>query len=191
LKRCPTCNQVFEEEWLSFCTQDGTTLIESGPLPSDPPQKAKQSAAVETASPNEQATWNLPSGSESGGQLSDPPAVKPAWESPSSPVPPAPVWRPPPPPAYAVAPNKSLGIASMVLGIISITIGWMCFGPIPAIAAIILGSVSLSQIKKNPERVTGKQFAWVGVITGSLALVMFAGVMVFYVIAAIMSANQR
>jgi hypothetical protein len=90
-----------------------------------------------------------------------------------------------------VAPNKSLGIASMVLGIISITIGWMCFGPIPAIAAIILGSVSLSQIKKNPERVTGKQFAWVGVITGSLALVMFAGVMVFYVIAAIMSANQR
>jgi hypothetical protein len=39
--------------------------------------------------------------------------------------------------------------------------------------------------------VTGKQFAWVGVITGSLSLVMFAAVMVFYVIASIMSANQR
>jgi hypothetical protein len=88
-------------------------------------------------------------------------------------------------------PNKSLGIAAMVLGIISVTIGWMCFGPIPAIAAIILGAVALSQIKKNPERVAGKQFAWVGVITGSLALVMFAVVMAFYFIAAIMSANQR
>jgi len=70
-------------------------------------------------------------------------------------------------------------------------VGWMCFGPIPAIAAIILGAVSLSQIKKNPERVTGKQFAWVGVITGILSLVMFAGVMVFYIVAMIMSANQR
>jgi len=51
--------------------------------------------------------------------------------------------------------------------------------------------VSLSQIKKNPERVTGKQFAWVAIITGSLSLVMFAGVMVVYVITAIINANQR
>ena len=78
----------------------------------------------------------------------------------------------------------------MILGIISVTIGWMCFGPIPAIAAIILGSVALSQIKKDPERVTGKQFAWVGVITGSLALVMFAVVMIFYVFTAIMTAPR-
>jgi hypothetical protein len=78
----------------------------------------------------------------------------------------------------------------MILGIISVTVGWMCFGPIPAIAAIILGAVALSQIKKSPERVTGKQFAWVGVITGSLSLVIYAVVMVVYVIAMI-SVNQR
>jgi hypothetical protein len=78
----------------------------------------------------------------------------------------------------------------MVLGIISITVGWICFGPIPAIAAIILGFVSLSQIKKDPERVTGRQFALIGVITGGLTLVIYAGVMVLYFIALI-SANQR
>ena len=176
MKRCPTCNQTFEEEWLSFCTQDGTTLIDDAPLSSEPPPTVKSSIPAE-ATPNEQPTWNLPSGTGSGGQLSEPQPFKP--------------WQPPPPPAYTVPPNKSLSVASMILGIISVTVGWMCFGPIPAIAAIILGAASLSQIKKNPERVTGKQFAWVGVITGSLSLVMFAGVMVFYVIASIMTANQR
>ena len=68
-------------------------------------------------------------------------------------------------------------MASMILGIISITIGWLCFGPILAIAAIIIGAVALSQIKNTPERVGGKQMAWTGVITGSLALV---GIIIFY-----------
>ena len=176
MKRCPTCNQTFEEEWLSFCTQDGTTLIDDAPLSSEPPPTVKASIPAEAATPNEQA-WNLPSGSGSGGQLSEPQPFKP--------------WQPPPPPAYAIPPNKSLSVAAMVLGIISVTVGWMCFGPIPGIAAIILGAVALSQIKKNPERVTGRQFAWVGVITGSLTLVIYTGVMVVYVIAAIMTANQR
>jgi hypothetical protein len=177
VKRCPTCNQTFEEEWLSFCTQDGTTLIDSAPLSSAPPPGIKATAPTEAASPNEQATWNLPSGSGSGGRLSKPQPFKP--------------WQPPPPPSYAQSPNKSLSVAAMILGIISVTVGWMCFGPIPAITAIILGGVSLSQIKKDPERVTGKQFAWVAIITGGLSLVMFAGVMVFYIITAIMGASQR
>lgn len=177
MKRCPSCNQTFDEEWLSFCTQDGTTLIEDA-APAEPPPTIGASNPAEAAIPDEQATWNLPSGSGSGGQLSEPQSVKP-------------VWQPPPPPAYAQPPNKSLSVAAMVLGIISVTVGWMCFGPFPGIAAIILGAVSLSQIKKNPERVTGRQFAWVGVITGSLTLVIYAGVMVVYVIIAIMSASQR
>ena len=178
MKRCPTCNQTFQEEWLSFCTNDGTTLIDDAPLSSEPAPTIGASIPAEAASPNEQATWNLPSGSGSGGQLPEAQPIKPAWQ-------------PPPPPAYAEPPNKSLSLASMILGIISVTVGWMCFGPMPAIVAIILGAVSLSQIKKNPERVTGRQFAWVGVITGSLSLIIFAGLVVVYVIAAIMTANQR
>lgn len=66
----------------------------------------------------------------------------------------------------------------MILGIISVTVGWLCMGPLLAIAAIVIGAVALSQIKKTPERVGGSQMAWTGVITGSLALV---GIIIFYV----------
>lgn len=69
-------------------------------------------------------------------------------------------------------------MASMILGIISITIGWLCFGPLLAIAAIVTGAIALSQIKKTPERVGGKQMALIGVVTGSLAVL---GIMIFYV----------
>jgi hypothetical protein len=27
MKRCPTCNQTFTDEWLTFCTQDGSSLV--------------------------------------------------------------------------------------------------------------------------------------------------------------------
>jgi hypothetical protein len=73
----------------------------------------------------------------------------------------------------------------MVIGIISITVGWLCFGPVPAIVAIILGGVALSQIKKNPERVGGKQAAWVGILTGSATVVIYAIFLILYVIAMI------
>lgn len=73
----------------------------------------------------------------------------------------------------------------MVIGIISITVGWLCFGPVPGIVAIILGGVALSQIKKNPERVGGKQAAWVGIFTGSATVVIYAIFLILYVIAMI------
>jgi hypothetical protein len=174
MKRCPTCNQTFEEEWLSFCTLDGTTLMEEAALPSDPPPTVRGSAPPPAASPQEQATWNLPSDRGGSGARLQPPPIQ--------------GWQPPPPPSVQ-AQNKSLAIAAMIIGIISVTVGWMCFGPIPAIAAIIMGAVSHSQIKKNPERVSGKQFAWVGVITGSVTLVIYACIMVLYIVAAIAGAN--
>ena len=37
MKRCPTCNRTFEEDWLAFCTQDGTTLVEESPARADEP----------------------------------------------------------------------------------------------------------------------------------------------------------
>ena len=68
----------------------------------------------------------------------------------------------------------------MVIGIISVTVGWMCLGPIPGIAAIIMGAIALSQMKKTPDRVGGKPMAVVGVVTGSVTLLVYIGVMIFY-----------
>lgn len=161
MKRCPTCNQTFEEEWLSFCTRDGTTLIDEYVASSEPPPTTM--ASIQPDAP----AWNTPS--------ADLPPSSPEWRPPQRA---AREWKPPPPPFYVQPQSKSLATASMVFGIMSVTVGWLCMGPLFAIAAIVLGALSLSQIKKTPERVGGKQMAWTGVITGGLAIL---GIMIFYV----------
>jgi hypothetical protein len=171
MKRCPNCNQTFEEDWLSFCTQDGTTLVEESTASSEPPP-TMMAPPPNLALPNEQASWNPPA--------SDVAPSPPRWEQPITPA-----WQPPPPPTYVQQANKSLAVASMVIGIVSVTVGWLCLGPIPGIAAIILGAVALSQIKKNPDRVGGKQFAWTGVITGSITVLIYTILMIIYIVAII------
>lgn len=160
MKRCPICNQTFEEEWLSFCTQDGTTLIEESISAHEPPPTIM-------APPPELSSLSAPS-----------PVAPPAdqWQ------PPPPAWQPPPPPAFAQPPNKSLATASLIIGIISVTVGWLCLGPIPGIAAIILGAVALSQMKKYPDRVGGKQSAVIGIVTGSITVLIYIGFMIFYIV---------
>lgn len=169
MKRCPTCNQTFEEDWLSFCTHDGTTLIDDAGAPSEPAPTIMAPAASEAA-------WNVPA--------AEVPPPSPEWRPPQRVVP---EWQPPPPPLYAQPQSKSLATASMILGIVGITVGWMCFGPIPGIASIILGAVALSQIKKTPDRVTGKQMAWAGIITGGVTVLLYIGVMIFYIFVVILA----
>jgi len=164
MKRCPKCNQTFEEEWLSFCTQDGTTLIDEHGASSEPPP------TIMAPAPPYTPVWNAPS--------ADPPPSSPEWHPPQRAVP---EWQPPPPPYYAQPQSKNLATASMILGIISITVGWLCFGPFPGIASIILGAVALSQIKKTPNLVGGKQMAVTGVITGSITVLLWIGLMIFYI----------
>ena len=178
MKRCPTCNQTFEEDWLTFCIQDGTTLIEDQG-PSEPPPTIMAPTPAEPAKENELATWNLPA-SDVGVSL----------PTPSEPNTAQAFWQPPPPPTYVQPPSRSLSTAAMVLGIISATVGWLCFGPLPGIAAIILGAVALSQIRKNPEHVAGKQAAWIGIIAGGLTVVIYAGLIVVYIVIAIMGMNS-
>src|SRR6185503_10592342 len=176
MKRCPNCNQTFEEEWLSFCTQDGTTLIDEPAASGEPPPTIMAPLPPDVAFPNEPASWN-PSARSAGSPQSPwqpPPAAVPAWQ--------------PPPLTNAQPPSKSLATAAMVIGIISVTVGWLCMGPVPGIVAIVLGGIALSQIKKTPDRVVGKQAAWVGVITGSVTVVIYAIFLIIYVVALIANA---
>ncbi len=177
MKRCPSCHETFVEEWLSFCTKDGTTLIEDAGSASEPPPTILASTPVVPRPA--QADLNLAAAEY------DAPVPK-FGEQPIQPA-----WQPPPPPLYARPQNKSLATASMVLGILSITVGWFCFGPIPAIIGIVLGLVALSQMKKNPDHYGGQPFAWTGIITGGLMLLIYGGIMLFYVIMLAIAASTK
>jgi hypothetical protein len=170
MKRCPTCNQTFEEDWLSFCTRDGTTLVDDQRVTSEPLPTILSSTPVTT--PIEQAARDLPSAGIGGG--------------PQLPIsqPPKPVWQPPPPPGYQ---SEGMATASMIIGFASLA----CFGPIPGIVAIVLGAMTLSQIKKNPEKVAGKQKAITGIVTGSLALVIHGVIIIIYILVFVLAAANH
>lgn len=167
MKRCPTCNKTFDEGWLSFCTNDGTTLVEDSSSQSEL-LKTMVAPPPRVSNPNEQANWNAPSGGIGYGQF---PVPQPSQ----------PVWQPPPPPSYAAGPQQSLAVASLICGIFTITIGWCCYlGVITGPVAIGLGIASLNQIKNSPDQFTGKPFAITGIVTGSLYFVFVALIIMLY-----------
>ena len=173
MKRCPPCNQIFEDEWLTFCTIDGSPLIDTGalyqpptvvvPPPLErPPDTAQQpSAAIVTADYR-----------------------SPAQSTPAT-------WQPPPPPS-AMGPSQSLAVWSMVLGLVSITLGWCCsFGLLTAPVAVVLGIYALSQIKNDPRRYTGKPLAITGIVSGGLYFVALAVIILIYGLGILLSGLNR
>jgi hypothetical protein len=177
MKRCPTCNQEFTDEWLTFCTQDGSSLVDvPSPTTEPPPTVWRTPPMPPSVSPTEQPTLDMP------GRYQPPPAPV------SSLQPGQPPWLPPPPPAYPVAPQQSLAVASLVLGIVSMTIGWCCyFGILTAPVSVIMGIVALVQIKNEPLKYGGKGFAIGGIVTGGLYFVILVGIIILYGIGIIMS----
>ncbi len=176
MKRCPTCNQTFSEGWLSFCTQDGTTLVDDSVSRNEPPATIMSPAPPPLTSPNQPANWTAPGGSAGfgSGPFSQPQPMQAGWQ-------------PPPPPRAFAAPKQGLAIWCMCLGIFSITFGWCCsIGMFSSVAALITGGIALSQIKSNPDRNTGKPLALVGIILASLYLVFWVLIMVLWGFGAMM-----
>ncbi len=173
MKRCPKCNQTFSEGWLSFCTQDGTTLIDDSVSKSEPPPTIMAPAPPPLSNPNPQANWNTPSGGFGPGQF---PAPQPSQ----------PMWQPPPPPAYFARPQQGLAVASLILGIFTVTFGWCYLGVITGPIAIGLGISALIQIKNHPDKFCGKPVAITGIVLAAIFLLIVAFVLVLYGVAAFM-----
>lgn len=164
MKYCPQCNKQFTEPWLSFCSDDGTPLIEQLTPPADPNWDPKiRDTTVKDRS--EQETQWFPR---------EPP-VAGGWIAPDERPPMAPgVWQRAPPPyqVKSTQPSQGLALGSMIVAICGLLFGG-CLGPIPGIVALVLGLAALSQIKKSPERVGGKPFAVAGVIIGALNVAFY------------------
>ncbi len=163
MKRCPTCNQTFSEGWLSFCTQDGTTLVEDSVQRDEPPPTMMSSAPPRPfTNPNQPGNWGAPSGGFGSGPFAPP--------QPLTPQPIQSGWQPPPAPTIA-GPMQSTAVAAMVCGILSLPLIFCCnLGIITGPVAIGLGIYSLKQIKNYPDKFGGRPFAITGIITGALGL---------------------
>ena len=175
MKRCPTCNRTFDDEWLAFCTEDGTTLVDSqAALPTEPPPTVWIPPALDT-NPVTQKPFDLP------GSYNPPQPV-------------APVWQPPPPPPVQMprGQKQGLAVASLVLGIFSVTVGWCCsIGLLSAPIGIVLGIVSLVQIKNDPARNTGKPMSIVGIVLGGIYVVFWILIFALYGMAIFMGSLNR
>ena len=96
-------------------------------------------------------------------------------------------------PTFTRPTSKQVGmaVASMVLGILSILIGWIpivgwFLGSIMALLAIILGAIAMSNANKRPAEFGGKGMAVTGLVLGiiSIGLAILFWVMVGSFIAA-------
>lgn len=180
MKRCPTCNRTFLDEHLSYCTDDGTPLVGQAQSSSFDPQATMLDPTPPTTKdisdppptrafrPDEMpGGWPQP---HAWSQPSPPTApAQPSWSAPSTP--PA-AWTPPPPPGGRFAVKKSqpnpVAIASLAVGVFSMTIGLCCYlgmgaGPI----AIVLGAVAMTQMKNSSTESAGKGMAIAGIATGA------------------------
>jgi hypothetical protein len=179
MKRCPTCHQTFEEEWLSFCTQDGTSLIEDSARFGGPPPTV-MSPSRPGARASEQPTMNLsPSGGlgQPGAPYYAPPQYAPRPQM-------QPGWAPVP---IAPRPQQGLATASLVVGIFSVTIGWCYVGLVSGPVAVALGVGALVQAKNKPEQYGGKPLAIAGIITGG---VPFLTLLLIIILAVVMNAAK-
>jgi hypothetical protein len=165
MKRCPRCNQEFTEDWLTFCTSDGTPLTEASST-GDPPPTMTMPRPPVTVPQEERPTMRMPSEGMYGGPLAAPQQQQPV----------ASAWQPPPAPfAMATQQQQTLAVTSLILGLCSLTVGWCC-GPVGLLTgpcAIGTGIFALVQIKNDPTQYGGKPLAIIGIATGGLFLLLW------------------
>lgn len=75
----------------------------------------------------------------------------------------------------------------MICGIFTVTIGWCCYlGVLTGPVAIVLGIISLVQIKNGPDKFAGKPLALTGVICAAVYFLGLALIILLYGVAIFM-----
>ena len=181
MKRCPMCDRTYDDSQ-TFCVNDGATLT-SDAAPSYDPLKT----IVSTPPPSPQSAPLPPPPGYGSGDL--PGGQSPSTWQPSAPPPPpgASSWGTSMPPApstpFGAAQGQQNGLAlgSLICGVLSL----ICFGPLTAIPAIVLGFMQLSKIKSDPVHYGGKGMAIAGMALGGVSLLLLILYIVFVIIMAI------
>jgi Domain of unknown function (DUF4190)/GYF domain 2 len=84
--------------------------------------------------------------------------------------------------------TNPMALTGMIMGILSITVGWACCsGPIFSTLGIVFSGIGLSQIKKNPTVETGRGMAITGLVLSILGLVVTILLVLFFGFASVLS----
>lgn len=90
---------------------------------------------------------------------------------------------PPPYPYQAQPPTHGLAIASLVLGIVSLPLVFLCCtGYATGTLSIIFGIISLGAVRRGEANATSKGMAWGGIATSAVAMIGYAAIYLIYVI---------
>jgi CubicO group peptidase (beta-lactamase class C family) len=123
--------------------------------------------------------------------MTDAPSGNDPWSSPSQNQPPPSYGSSPPgygaPPSYGGPParpaSNGIGIAAMVVGIVSLFLWWIpLLGLVVAIVAVVLGILGIRKASKG--EATNKGMAIAGLVTGILGLIASLFVTIFFFTAA-------
>ena len=92
------------------------------------------------------------------------------------------------PPVVPLPPRQTSGlaIASLVLGLVSLTGFCCCAGIVPAILAIVFGHVAASQIRRSEGRLNGMGMAVAGLVIGYASVALQILVAIIFVASAIL-----
>ena len=79
------------------------------------------------------------------------------------------------------APSQNiLALIGFILSLVSITIGLCCCYGLPFnIAGIVCSAIGFVQIRKQPERYTGRGLAIAGIIIGAVSILLAAALLIF------------
>ena len=159
MKTCSICNQIYNDENLNFCLNDGGVLIEA----KDDAPPTIQMNQVRTTQPN----WspNEPSSPWGSQPLQAQPPNQPFY----------PMAAMPPPTSQ----NQVLPTVSLVLGILSVFL-FCCYGGFPfGIAALITGWLGYQNTNTDPQQYGGRGLAIAGMVMG---IIGFLGTIILVIL---------
>ena len=96
-----------------------------------------------------------------------------------------------PPLFVPVRKTNSFAVTGLILGILSISGGLCCFGPLFSILALVFSIIGLVQIKNNPEVYEGKGIAIAGLVLSILGLIFWIGLIFLFSVGSILGEPGR
>ena len=176
MKRCPMCDRTYDDSQ-TFCVNDGSTLTSDAAASYDPlktivstPPPQSQSAPLP---PPSYGSGDLPGGQSPGSWQQSAPLQQQGGAAWGTNLPPASAT-----PFGAQGQQNGLALGSLICGILSL----ICFGPLTAIPALVLGFMQLQKIKTDPAQYGGKGMAIAGMALGGLSLLFLILYIVFVII---------